>query len=169
MHLRLSNNLNDQQWGLQKKSLWLSLIDTLIIQHCVIKYLVAFNLAIPPRIPAVSRGGWFSKENVPQNQPPRARQSEKLYKIKPPRTQARDNSPADITKSTVPVSRYSHYKIICTLSTWLSAITKSTSLRSQTRYKISIIQPGLEKTNDFVMLRCNFITESGIPRYLNKT
>ena len=94
---------------------------------------------------------------MPQNQPPQVRQSEKLYKIKPPRTQARDNSQADITKSTTPVSKYSLYKIIGTLLTWLSTITKSTTPRPQTRYKISIVKPGLEKTNDFVMIRRDLI------------
>ena len=92
-----------------------------------------------------------------QNQPPQVCQPEKLYKIKPPRTQARDNSPADITKSTIPASRYSLYKVIGTLSTWLSTITKSTTPRPQTRYKISIVKPGLEKTNDFVMIRRDLI------------
>ena len=40
--------------------------------------------SIPLRIPGVCRGGWFFKENAPQNQPPQVRPSEKLYKIKPP-------------------------------------------------------------------------------------
>ena len=97
---------------------------------------------------------------MPQNQPPQVRQSEKLYKIKPPRTQARDNSQADITKSTTPVSKYSLYKIIGTLLTWLSTITKSTTPRPQTRYKISIIKPGLGKTNDFVMIQRRDIIET---------
>ena len=97
---------------------------------------------------------------MPQNQPPQVRQSEKLYKIKPPRTQARDNSQADITKSTTPVSKYSLYKIIGTLLTWLSTITKSTTPRPQTRYKISIVKPGLKKTNDFVMIQRRDIIET---------